>query len=854
MDTKWKKWKIILEFTAFFSGITLLICSLLPALGLFFSLPETRYGELPRAHTDYQELAEFRTFIADRLEELLGIATGGKGWKNYGVAYGDAIGIAEYNRLSLYEGEETAVCASESEPISAARPETGVISAADAEAAYQDWLAGHDITAVDYSYEDWLLLLEEQGFVVEDSLSALWDWDGDALKNTTPKLHMAELAKDKNLRYAVIYQNKLLYTNIDGYEDQINKTWDGGDFSTQLSAEEYNFSLWFNKGSDGKVQITKDGKPVDVYGNGVYTDESLWFVPGYTNFSIDESTKEAVIFLAAAKEPRLYVVGNYADNGSAQYGGRLYYIRQNLLDKVARLRFYCILLGWALALLLLAFLLRKQKSKAHEAILRLTGRLFLELKFLLFLLLPLSLLLPMGARLLRTIFRYLRESGMSLKEGGGYLFWELGVSIEWSGSSFLLALIFWLLYFGILDLRGNRGRHKKLILGSLRTKDLNLPLQKKMVKRYRLALISGLLLPLLVLAVIILTAFPDGWGLNQAALYTTVWDGSWESSWEYCGEYGGPGSTGALLLMRVVPVILLLLLVFCGILFVIYAKQNRRLAEDIAALTGQIGKIREGGLTEALTLPEDSDLKSAAQDLNELQQGMETALQRQMRSERMKVELVSNVSHDIKTPLTSIISYVELLKQEENLPEHVKEFIRILGEKSERLKSIVQDVFEISKATSGQLSVKLEELDLAKLLRQTLADMSGQIEESGLTLKLSLPEEPVPILADGQRLYRVFQNLLQNALKYSLAGSRVFLSLTEERGRALVRIRNTSGTELDDTKDFTERFVRGDASRTDGGSGLGLSIAKSFTEACGGSFRVETDADLFTVSVSFPQI
>ena len=215
---------------------------------------------------------------------------------------------------------------------------------------------------------------------------------------------------------------------------------------------------------------------------------------------------------------------------------------------------------------------------------------------------------------------------------------------------------------------------------------------------------------------------------------------------------------------------------------------------------------------------------------------------------------MANVSHDIKTPLTSIISYVELLKQEEELPDHVREYVQILGEKSERLKNMVQDVFEVSKAASNQLPVNMEKLDLAKLLRQTLADMNIQILESGLAMKVSLPEEPVLILADGQRLYRVFQNLLQNALKYSLKGSRIFLVLAEEGKTAAASIKNTSGVEIDGTVDFTERFVRGDISRTDGGSGLGLSIARSFTEACGGSFDLDVNADLFTVTVRFEKV
>ena len=301
---------------------------------------------------------------------------------------------------------------------------------------------------------------------------------------------------------------------------------------------------------------------------------------------------------------------------------------------------------------------------------------------------------------------------------------------------------------------------------------------------------------------------------------------------------------------------LFLILAFCVALFlggsIIYLRKNRRLAEDIGALSDKIAAVRAGKLSEDLELPEDTDLREAAENLNEIRQGMETALEERTKSERMKVELVANVSHDLKTPLTSIVSYIELLKQEEDLPEHVKDYIRILGEKSERLGTMVQDVFEVSKAASGQLPVHMEELDFGKLLRQTLADMSSQIEKSGLSFRVRIPEQPVKIMADGQRMYRVFQNLLQNALAYSLTGSRVYLTLSEEDGKAQAVLKNTSAVELEKDVDFTERFVRGDKSRTDGGSGLGLSIARSFTEACEGQFEIETDADLFTATVTFP--
>lgn len=274
-------------------------------------------------------------------------------------------------------------------------------------------------------------------------------------------------------------------------------------------------------------------------------------------------------------------------------------------------------------------------------------------------------------------------------------------------------------------------------------------------------------------------------------------------------------------------------------------------AEELDLLAAQIQSVQSGAEKKAVEFAEDSSLKPLSDGILKIRQGMETAIFEQLKSERMKVELVANVSHDLKTPLTSIISYLAFLKQEEGLPAHVQDYIRILDQKAGRLNSMVQDVFAVSQAASGDLPVELKVLDYAKLLHQTLADMQEQILRSPVTIKTEIKAQPVRIRADGTRLYRVFQNLIQNALQYSLEGSRVFLTLREEGGFAYASIKNTSRQELCSGADFTERFVRGDESRTDGGAGLGLSIAKSFTEACGGSFALETDADLFAVTVGF---
>ena len=275
-----------------------------------------------------------------------------------------------------------------------------------------------------------------------------------------------------------------------------------------------------------------------------------------------------------------------------------------------------------------------------------------------------------------------------------------------------------------------------------------------------------------------------------------------------------------------------------------------RAVEDAGALVDRIGAVSRGETLPPPALPPDSDLAEAERQLGSIDGVIRTSVERQMKSERMKIELIANVSHDLKTPLTSILSYAGLL-QEEELPEAAKGYAAVLAEKAERLRRMVQDVFEVSKAATGNLPLTMERLDLAKLVRQTMADLSEQLDASGLQFRVSLSSEPVYIVADGQRLYRVFQNLLENIVKYSLENTRVYIRQTVSSGRVLTVLQNVSRDELGDVSALTERFVRGDASRTDGGSGLGLSIAKSFTEACGGRFAVRTEGDLFSAEVEF---
>lgn len=284
-----------------------------------------------------------------------------------------------------------------------------------------------------------------------------------------------------------------------------------------------------------------------------------------------------------------------------------------------------------------------------------------------------------------------------------------------------------------------------------------------------------------------------------------------------------------------------------------YLQRFNQTVTDLGALIDQLELIKGGDMEARLELPEDSDMYRAAQNLNSIQEGMSKAVADKLKSERLKIDLITNVSHDLKTPLTSIISYVDLLAQEKNLPEHVNDYIAILAQKSERLKNLIQDLFDLSKASSATIAMELEQIDLVRLINQTLADMEEQINESGLTFRVNIPDEPVFIWADGKKLYRVWENLIANTLKYSLTGSRVFIDLTSDGKECLSTIKNTANYEMTFTEEeIMQRFVRGDEARSTEGSGLGLSIAQTFTEICGGSFAITIDGDLFKVELCFP--
>lgn len=246
------------------------------------------------------------------------------------------------------------------------------------------------------------------------------------------------------------------------------------------------------------------------------------------------------------------------------------------------------------------------------------------------------------------------------------------------------------------------------------------------------------------------------------------------------------------------------------------------------------------------------DFNRHAQALNSISVGLQKAVEKQMSSERLKAELITNVSHDIKTPLTSIINYIDLLKKPENTPQQTAEYLAVLDRQSARLKKLIEDLIEASKASTGNITPTFERLDANMLLTQAAGEHSEKLAAQQLELVCNFTPANPTILADGKLLWRVFDNLLDNIRKYALAGTRVYLSSMLVGGKVIITFRNISRDALNiSSEELMERFVRGDTSRNTEGSGLGLSIARSLTQLQQGSFELSIDGDLFKVIITF---
>ena len=254
----------------------------------------------------------------------------------------------------------------------------------------------------------------------------------------------------------------------------------------------------------------------------------------------------------------------------------------------------------------------------------------------------------------------------------------------------------------------------------------------------------------------------------------------------------------------------------------------------------------EGRLTYKIEEKGQGRFTDLAHNINNMKEGLRESIQKEVKSERMKTELITNVSHDLKTPLTSIINYIDLLKRENIEPEEARDYINVLDNKAQRLKVLIEDLFEASKAASGAMELNVEKIEIVQLLKQVLGENDERISQNGLNLKVNTPEEKIYIKGDGKRLYRVFENLISNVIKYSLTNTRVYIDVIKEDENVKIVMKNIAAYELNfDVNEITERFKRADEARTSEGSGLGLAIAKSIVELHGGNFEIEIDGDLF---------
>ncbi|WP_160670219.1 HAMP domain-containing sensor histidine kinase [Clostridium sp. C8-1-8] len=266
-------------------------------------------------------------------------------------------------------------------------------------------------------------------------------------------------------------------------------------------------------------------------------------------------------------------------------------------------------------------------------------------------------------------------------------------------------------------------------------------------------------------------------------------------------------------------------------------------------------RICSGDLNYSIEAKGKGNLARLANNINNMKAGLKNSIENEVKSDRLKTELITNVSHDLKTPLTSIINYVDLLKKDDISPEEMRDYIKVLDRKSQRLKVLIEDLFEASKAASGALELNIEKVEVSSLLKQTLAEFEEKIKEAELDFRVSYPEEKLYIMADGKKLWRVFENLITNILKYSLNRTRVYILMVNEDGKIKISMKNISAYELEiDSEELVERFKRGDKSRNTEGSGLGLAIAKSLVELQKGVFNIEIDGDLFKVIMEFTEV
>ena len=375
-------------------------------------------------------------------------------------------------------------------------------------------------------------------------------------------------------------------------------------------------------------------------------------------------------------------------------------------------------------------------------------------------------------------------------------------------------LLYLIYYFGFKILEENRKNniHPKDYAHNLMVKLTSLKMNNK--KIYTITKYVWIFIPLVIIQVIIIFAFHVNYGLFEFSIYTA-------------------------------PLLSIALSVIS--IFIIKDKVNK-----IEQIRNGIDKIKSGNIEHKIEIKKDLLFDDIVKDINEIGKTINIAVEERLKSERMKNELITNVSHDLKTPLTAIINYISLMKKEDIQPKHLKDYVQVLDKRSQRLKILIEDLFEASKIGSNNIELNLEENDINQLLTQTLVEMEDYINESKLDFIVNTPNKEVYILADGKKTFRVFENIISNILKYSLEKTRVYIDLVESDKKVHISFKNISKHQLNfDPDEITERFTRGDLSRNTEGSGLGLAIAKGLVQAQGGELKVDIIGDLFIVNIDF---
>ena len=293
------------------------------------------------------------------------------------------------------------------------------------------------------------------------------------------------------------------------------------------------------------------------------------------------------------------------------------------------------------------------------------------------------------------------------------------------------------------------------------------------------------------------------------------------------------------------------LMIYSVVLFFLLRRIYDGMQEKYEILLQATGKMADGNLEVEINddLGVFEPLKG---EITKIRNGFKKAVEEEVKSQSMKTELITNVSHDLKTPLTAIITYVNLLKKEGITEEERRNYIRILDQKSMRLKSLIEDLFEISKANSNNVTLHLVEVDIVSLMKQVRLELEDKIGRSQVEFRWNMPDDKAVLILDSEKTYRVFENLLVNIVKYALPGTRAYVEITDDGETVMVSMKNISATEISlEGRDITDRFVRGDESRNTEGSGLGLAIARSFVELQKGTMEVGIEADLFKVKIEW---